>query len=273
VADAGVLALVASTAVLYAAGVLRAWERAGTGRIVRPGQVACFGSGLVVVAIALASPLETAADTDLAAHMVQHVLLITVAAPLLVLGAPLIAFGIALEGHVTSRLAGARVHRRVRGPAWLAWTAFALGLHSIAVALWHLPAPYDAAATNPAVHALEHASFLGTAMLLWWTVLGSGRRTWRGAGVVVLFLATLPANALGLIMTLAAKPWYPHYAASRGATAALADQQLAGVVMWGFGGVATLVGAFALFVAWLHGLERATPGRSAERRPLGMEPS
>ncbi len=135
-------------------------------------------------------------------------------------------------------------------------------VHIGAVAAWHLPGAYDAALHNDAIHAAEHASFFFTALVLWWAALGAGRRSRRGGGVLVLFVATLPANALGLLMTIAATTWYPSY--SHGAaTAALQDQQLAGVVMWGFGGMATLVGAFALFVSWLQSLDRASPGRGA----------
>jgi cytochrome c oxidase assembly factor CtaG len=83
----------------------------------------------------------------------------------------------------------------------------------------------------------------------------------RGAGVLLLFVTTLPMNALGLLMTLARSPWYAAYVHHGAVRAALDDQALAGVVMWGFGGVAALVGAFALFVAWLDSMERTSPGR------------
>jgi putative membrane protein len=82
----------------------------------------------------------------------------------------------------------------------------------------------------------------------------------------VLFVATLPATALGLMMTMARTPWYPTYVHGS-VTHALDDQALAGVVMWGFGGVAALVGAFALFVSWLDGLERRAPARTLARPP------
>ncbi len=114
-------------------------------------------------------------------------------------------------------------------------------------------------------------SFFFTALVLWWAALGAGRRSRRGGGVLVLFVATLPANALGLLMTIAATTWYPSY--SRGSAAAvLQDQQLAGVVMWGFGGMATLIGAFALFVSWLQSLDRVSPGRGAVTSAVGTIP-
>ncbi len=148
-------------------------------------------------------------------------------------------------------------------------TAVALLVHTVTVAVWHAPGAYAAALADPLVHAAEHATFLLTAAVLWWAALGTGRRSARGAGVLVLFLTTLPMNALGLMMTLARSPWYPEYVHGS-ALAAVRDQQLAGVVMWGFGGVAALVGAFALFVSWLDGLERANPSRLVDLPPASV---
>jgi cytochrome c oxidase assembly factor CtaG len=255
----------------YGAGVARVWQRAGRGRIVRVWQSVCFGAALVTLAIALASGLDAAAHRSLAAHMAQHVLLISVAAPLLVLGAPLIVTSYALDVPDAGRRLGLWFHRLggKRRTALVVGTAFVL--HTAAVGIWHLPATYGAALTNPLVHATEHASFLLTAMFLWWAVLGAGRRLAGGAGVLVLFVVTLPMNALGLLMTLAHSPWYAAYTHHSSMQAALDDQAVAGVIMWGFGGVASLVGAFALFVAWLQGMERATPGRAHTESgaPLG----
>lgn len=257
--DPGALAVLLAASALYAAGVTRAWDRAGRGRIVHPAQVAAFSAGILALVVALASPLDALADRSLTAHMVQHVLLITVAAPLVAVGAPIVVFAQALEATPTDVPALLRRRRRTT-TRWAVWAALALALHVAAVALWHLPGAYDAALRNDLVHVAEHASFFFTAVLLWWAALGAGRRSRRGGGVLVLFLATLPANALGLLMTIAATPWYPAYR-GRSLADALQDQQLAGVVMWGFGGVVTLVGAFAAFVTWLQALERTSPGR------------
>jgi putative membrane protein len=246
--------LILAAAALYGAGVVRAWDAAGPGRLVHPAKVACFAAGLVALCVALVSPLDGLADHSLTAHMVQHVLLITVAAPLIAVGTPLVVFGHAFDatpGDVPSLLRRQyRPHRATR--YWAAWTVAALVMHIGAVAAWHLPALYDA-------------------LVLWWAALGAGRRSRRGGGVLVLFVATLPANALGLLMTLAATTWYPSYSHGS-AAAALQDQQLAGVVMWGFGGMATLIGAFALFVSWLQSLDRVSPGRGAVTSAGGTIP-
>jgi len=268
VADYGTLAVLLATGALYAVGVLRVWERAGRGRIVHVWQPWCGAAAWVAIAVALVSPLDQSAETSLSAHMAQHIILISVAAPLLAVSAPLIAMAYAIDP------AGPppglrRWSRRWTGAAtsrWVALVGIALVVHTVTVALWHAPGPYEAAVRHPVLHAFEHLTFLGTAAALWWAALGIGRRSRRGVGVLVLFVATLPATALGLMMTMARTPWYPSYV--HGSLAhALDDQSLAGVVMWGFGGVAALVGAFALFVSWLDGMERRAPALPHPRPP------
>jgi cytochrome c oxidase assembly factor CtaG len=261
VADFGALAVILCAGALYGVGVMRVWDRAGRGRIIRSWQPACFAAALVAAGVALVSPLDGAADRSLTAHMAQHVVLISAAAPALAISAPLIALAYAFDPAGPAHLAGRWGRPHVpRGRQWAVLTAVALVVHTATVGVWHVPVAYDAALSNVGIHAFEHLTFLFTAAVLWWAALGTGRRSRRGAGVLVLFLTTLPMNALGLMMTLSRSPWYPEYV--HGSVAkAVQDQQLAGVVMWGFGGVAALVGAFALFVSWLEGLERATPGR------------
>jgi putative membrane protein len=251
----------------YGAGVVRAWQHAGRGRIVRRWQPPCFAAALLTTAIALASGLDRAAGRSLTAHMTQHVLLISVAAPLFAISAPLLAGVYALDLAPSSRRVGRHLHRLGGRGRTAVLLVTALLLHTAAVGLWHVPSWYGAALRNPLLHAFEHASFLFTAVFLWWAAIGAGRGLARGAGVLALFVTTLPMNALGVLMTLARTPWYSAYVHHASTAAALDDQALAGVVMWGFGGVAALVGAFALFVAWLDGMERANPSRG--RGPTG----
>jgi putative membrane protein len=246
----------AGSVLLYARGVHELWLVAGPDRIIRRWQVYAFAGGVIALLVALASPLEEQADGNLVWHMGQHVLLLTVAAPLLAAAAPLTAMLYALPTRARRRLQPAwrRLLRSQSDRAWVVWTAAAFALANATVAIWHVPALYDAAVRNDAVHALEHISFVATAMLFWWMLLGAGRRSRRGWGVIGVFVATLPATALGVLMTLAARPWYPVY--GHGASA-LRDQQLAGAVMWGFGGVAMVAAATALFASWLAEMERA----------------
>jgi cytochrome c oxidase assembly factor CtaG len=213
---------------------------------VRSHEEAAFFAGLVVLATALVSPLDTSAERHLWVHMVQHLLLVSVAAPLLVLGRPdrLLPPGIRLPRSVN------------RSPAsWLAIVAITACLAVGTLLVWHLPSLYDRAVTDDRIHALEHVLLLTTAVAFWWA-LQQGTRHRRGAAVLAIFVTTLPLTVLGVGMTLATTPWYPAYAQGS-AVSALVDQQLAGVIMWAFGGLAALVGAVALFATWLGSFETA----------------
>jgi cytochrome c oxidase assembly factor CtaG len=153
---------------------------------------------------------------------------------------------------------------------WLVWMVAALVLSSSALILWHLPGPYDAAVRHPLVHAAEHLSFLATATLFWWMALGATRRSHRGAGVLAVFAATAPAAMLGIAMTLSRTPWYATYGRT---TAALHDQQVAGALMWGFGGAALVIGAAGLFASWLASMERAERAEQLRRSTRVVESS
>ena len=222
---------------------------------VRPTRQWCLGLGVVTALLVLVGPFDAAADTSQAWHMGQHVVLLTLAAPLLALG---------LTGR-SPRTAIARWQRRfLRLPvvrrasrSATALVAAAILLQSAALAVWHLPGPYQAAVRNPLFHVLEHAVFLGTAVLFWWTLLHTSRAR-LGLGVLALFVAALPGTALGVLMTLAHSNWYPVYG---NGSAGLADQQMAGVVMWAVGNTAYTIAAVMVFAAWLSTLEQATPAR------------
>jgi putative membrane protein len=239
---------------VYALGVRHVRSTAGPGRLVTPAQVRWTAAGWCATAFALLPPLDTAAGHSLTAHMVQHVLLLAVAAPLLAAGNPLPAVLWALPASWRApALARARRLASSRHRRWATWATAALLAQTVAMWGWHAPALYEAALRQPALHALEHATYLATAAAFWWAVgLGNGRP--RGASVLLVFAAALPGSALGAAMTLAATPWYPTYPS-------LADQQQAGVVMWAFSGLAYVLVAAVVFGAWLSGAERDTPGR------------
>jgi putative membrane protein len=256
VVDAVIALGIAAVALLYARGIGRIWSTAGDDRIVRRWQVVAFAGGVLALLCALVSPLEQAAHQQLAWHMVQHVVLLSVAAPLLAVGAPLTAALYALPARARRRVQPTwrRLLRSQSERGWFAWTAFAFALATLTLAVWHLPTLYDAAVRNDGLHAVEHVSFVTTSMLFWWMVVGAGRTSRRGLGVLGVFVSTLPATALGVLMTLASTSWYAAY--GRG-PAAVEDQQIAGAVMWGLGGMALVIGAAALFAAWLAGMDRA----------------
>jgi putative membrane protein len=243
--------LLVVSAVLYGVGVARLRRRARARTI-------AFYTALAVVAAALLSPLHGLAERLLAAHMVQHLLLILVAAPLLVYGAGAVAVIVGLPARV--RRGVQKVRSRVAPARWLVLNPVLVGgLHALAMWSWHLPVPYEAGLENSLLHALQHASFLGTALLLWTLVIGVGRRRRAALGVAILlmFATMLQSGALGAVLTFATRPLYGVHVA--GAADALFDQQLAGLIMWVPAGVIYLVAMAMLFGAWLKETERRSP--------------
>ena len=126
---------------------------------------------------------------------------------------------------------------------------------------WHFPAFYEAALRNPTIHLLEHTAFLTTAGLFWWILFQPTTRKQVQYGINVLYLFTtlLQSSALGALLTFSSAPWYPTYAAvsTTAGLTPLADQQLAGVIMWLPGGALYILLASGYFIAWLNATERA----------------
>jgi putative membrane protein len=244
--EPGALIGVLVVGTLYARGVATLWQRAGADRVVRRWQVACFGGGLLAILVALESPLDALAEALFAIHMVQHLLLILVAGPLLVLGIPLAPLLWGLPQ--APRRTFASWWRRI---AVLSRPMFAFAAHSLALWLWHLPILYEAAVRNRGVHILEHLSFLATAILFWWTIT----RRAQGRGVLYVFGLAMQSTVLGALLTFSPTPWYTAHLASAPAwgLAASDDQQLAGLIMWVPGGSVYLAAALGLFAAWLKG--------------------
>jgi len=258
------LAACAAAAALYALG---GRGRVGRGR--KPWREASFYAGVLVVALALEPPFDTLADTSFAVHMGQHVLLLTVAPPLLVLGRPWPRMWMPFPAHARRRVA--------RGLARGAWAAplrgmtrtlarppVALAAMSASLAIWHLPAAYDAAVQNDWVHLAEHTSFVATALLFWGPLLETPplrarvddlrRAVWFG-------LANVPGWILAIVLAYASKPLYSSYAALAhrpGGLSALGDQQLAAGVMWVPGSLTYTI-CFVFFVYRWLGSDAETP--------------
>jgi putative membrane protein len=270
--DPLLLAGLATMALLYARGLGALWARAGAGRGIGRGRALAFAGGLGVVVVALVSPLDGMSAALFSAHMVQHLLLVLVAAPLLVLGVSAPVWLWALP--VAWRRPLARGWRSGRA-VWLAVSAppAAWTLHQAALWLWHLPALYTAALRHAAVHAVEHVALLGTALLFWGALLGAGGRGRLGPGAGVLYLcaASVAGGALAALITFAPAPWYAAYAATAGAwgLTPLEDQQLAGLIMWVPAGAVELLGALILFAVWLGGADE--PDAPAPRPADGVE--
>ena len=263
-----------AVSLLYARGVAVVWRRAGTGALVSRLQVASFALGTYVLAVALVSPLDALAHLLFSAHMVQHVLLMLIAAPLLVFGAPLMPLLWGLPR--PSRLAvgrGWKARPRLRG-AWHALTnpVVVWCILTTTLWVWHLPVPYQAAVTGAGIHALEHVSMLGASLLFWWVVLQPiGRRRVDGGSAVLLVFATkVQAATLGALITFVPIPLYPVYeagAAAYGMTL-MQDQHLAGLIMGTVGGLVYLFTGAVIFLSWLRGIERRgrPPGASSTER-------
>jgi putative membrane protein len=249
---------------LYALGAARLWRQAGAGRGLGRLQATAFGGGWLALVAALMSPLDALGDRLFWAHMVQHEVLMLVAAPLLVLGRPLAAFAWALPRPLLRAVARRFRATRLAARAWAALTAplSAWILHALALWAWHVPVLFDAAVESEPLHVLQHTSFLASALLFWWAVLGPDARARnQGAAMLLLFTTMLHTGALGALLALAATPWYPHYAQSGAGFGldALEDQQLGGLVMWVPGGLAYLAAALAVGARWLGRRGRPLP--------------
>jgi putative membrane protein len=250
----------ASCACLYARGLMRLWRTPGGRRAVRPWQVVAFVVGWSSLVIALVSPLDVLSDVLFSAHMTQHELLMVIAAPLMVLGRPLVVMLWAFRARERQRLTGwtrtpavVRMWHGATGPVTV-WV-----LHALALWVWHVPVLYEAAVRNDAVHIVQHVSFFGTAALFWWAIV-HGRYGRIGYGVAVLFVFTtaLHSGALGALFTFGSQVIYPLYAdrTSTFGVSPLDDQQLAGLIMWIPFSLTFLIVGLALFAAWLGESDR-----------------
>jgi putative membrane protein len=242
------------TGVAYGAGVRRLWSATATGRGIRRRDAAAFAGGWLALAVALLGPLDAWAERSFAAHMLQHEILMLVAAPLFVIGRPLAAWTWALPRRAH------RTVRRVLASTALSrfWRAFTQPLGATVVQLavlfvLHVPRLFDFAATHAGAHAAQHTMFLASALCFWWATRGPlvhrriGQESGAGAALACLFVTMLATGALGALLAFASSPWYPIYTASTLPWSAgpLEDQQLGGLVMWIPGGCVYLVAGLA----------------------------
>lgn len=265
--DPAVVLGLVTGAILYARGASRL-VREGRGAPIRA-RIAAFAGAELAIAVGLVSPLDAVAESLFSAHMVQHLVLMIAAAPLLVLSRPARTVLAGLSPHrrrslarAVTRIASSPAARALRRPA-VAWIALTGVLWA-----WHLPTLYGAALEHPVTHALEHAAFLGASALAWSVALASRPR--EGLGVLgrALFLVAAAAQGglLGALLLFASTPLYPVHGAGPAlwGLSPLQDQQLAGAIMWIPPSVVYLGSAAGILVRRFRALEdHARPSAAA----------
>ncbi len=255
------LVLTFDLAILYWVGSRRTFTPERTRRAQRWRSIS-FYAGLAVLAIALSSPLELLSEQLFWAHMIQHVLLLVVAPPLIVLARPWIRLWRSLPldarrslGRALGKGERAAPLRRLSRTIGSPLPSFVL--FSGVLLVWHVPVLFDATLSSNTLHALEHTLFFTTAVIFWKQVLPSPplrARLLPLQRVVYLIGAMVVSWALAVALALAPRPLYEHYAheASRpGGISALADQQLAAGIMWVPGSITFLIVIFVYVHRWL----------------------
>jgi len=251
VSAAAPFVLAAGILALYGAGIRR-YNRRHASRPFPPLRAAAFALGVAAGAAALGPPLDGLSAWFLSAHMAQHLLLMLVAAPLLLVGTPL---RLARQSGVRGLEAAAARLSHSRFVEALTWPPGAWAVYAAVLAGSHFTPLYEAALERPAVHVLEHALYLSAALVFWYPVVGLEPSRWRlGYGLRLLYLAAaLPVQSLvGLAIFSSRHVLYPHYAvtaAVRG-TSALADQQTGGIIMWLGGGLPVIAALLLVAAAW-----------------------
>jgi cytochrome c oxidase assembly factor CtaG len=248
-------------ALLYAQG--------GRGHSYDGRRAAAFYGGIAMVMLALDTPIDAYADRLFSVHMVQHVLLLTVAPPLLVLGRAWPRLWQPLP--VAARRAGARLFAFA---APLARPPVALALLSANLGAWHVPALYNLTLRSNAVHQIEHLTFIATGITFWAALLGAPplRARLDGARRCFYFaLAMAPGWVLAMVLAFARTPLYAYSSLTHrpGGLSALADQQLAAGVMWVPGSLAYIVAACWSLYAWLDPKKGGSSWSSAVTSPTG----
>jgi putative membrane protein len=242
-------------------------KRQGSARLVNPWRSVAYLSGLAVLWIALMSPIDVLSGQYFYMHMVQHLLLVMIAPPLLLVGNPMpmmlggLPAGLRREiGRWLRPDSGFR--RAVRtlttpGLVWLYFVAVLVG--------WHEPQAYNLTLESELFHDLEHLSFFGTAVLFWWHVIGAGPRIHRrlSRGVRIGYtLSVVPPNALtGITIAFASEPIYPYYTTvpRLGEMTVLEDQMLGGVLMWIPGSMMYIIAALILLAQIVRAEEQKEP--------------
>ena len=250
------LALLLVTAILYVRGARRIRQPRW--------RIAALLLGLCAAYLAVASPLAYYGDDAFVVHMAQHLALTLVAAPLLLLGAPLRPLLVGAPRWVRRPLLRPLFHSQaVRALGRIVTSPLVgAGAYLVVISLWHVPALYDRALTEPLLHQVQHASVFAAALLFWTQIIDPV--PWRaalpyGARILYVVLAGVPHHvALGTILLFGTRPLYTAYggAANPFALDPVLDQQLGGGLMLASNGLVALATVLVLVVLWLREEER-----------------
>ena len=257
---------------LYVIGALRLRDRSGPGRPVLVRRAALFTLGWITLAIATVSPLHQAGERSFTLHMIEHELLMLVAAPLLVLAHPLGVMLWAFPLDVRKALGAMGRASILRTPWRLLSAPITATLVQAAVLwFWHAPSLFDLALSSEPWHVAQHLSFFISSLFFWQAMLEVPRRAGGlGLSAICLFATSVVAGGLGALMAFSQSPWYARYAllgmAPFGLTPA-EDQQMAGLLMWIPGG---LVHAGAALLMVLRALNLQSASSASTSQPDGL---
>jgi putative membrane protein len=221
-----------------------------------------FVAGLAALFLGLISPLDSLSTALFSAHMTQHMLLIVIAPPLLILGMSPGSFASVSTIREISMMSSLKPFWRFLMQPAVAWT-----LNVLTLWVWHTPGLYQRALENEALHMLEHLGFLITSLLFWWTITRPRVRLGHGdPGILALFTMALQCGLLGALITFAPTPWYGVYESTTESwgLSPLEDQQLAGAIMWVPVGTIYTLAALILFVGHLAWIERRSNQREGQ---------
>jgi putative membrane protein len=267
--EIAMLAPLAVSGLWYTIGFLRLRTRVSATHTPLWRNSALFALGWLTLVATLLSPLHELGEISFTAHMSEHELLMLVAAPLMALSRPVSVFLWACpDGLRRGLIRGCNSRSISRVWSLITKPAIATVLQICALWLWHMPSLFEKALHNEFWHALQHLSFLGSALLFWWSITRSTHHRHRRAiAAVCLFMTSLATGALGALMAISSSSWYAGYAEMGlhglmpGGLTAAQDQQLAGLIMW-------IPGGLVHFIAALIFAYTALKQRQSPRRPV-----
>jgi putative membrane protein len=271
-----------STLVVVAWIYLRGWLalQSAFPSLIAGWRLAAFLSGLVLAWLAVGSPLATLDHQLLTIHMLKHLLLMTVAAPLILAGAPMFTLLCGLPRFFIQRyppfgsLVARWLERCLQHPVWC-WL-----VGTVAVIGWHVPGAFQLGMRSSGMHTLEDMSFLMAGLMFWWPVVQcppkkAGAPRWSMA--LYLFLATLPCDVLSAFLVFCNRLVYPFYLSTphRFNVLPIADQECAGALMWVWVTFAYLIPSVTITLQLLspEGMQWRSPIRVASPQVAGRSPN